>query len=59
MVSHIVLGFEIFKNKQTKYENDNFKWNKVENLVIKQGRIGNDSFVMVIRNYHFRSVHLR
>jgi hypothetical protein len=46
-------------SKQTKYENDHFKWNKVENLVIKRGIIGNDSFVMVIRNHRLRSVYLR
>ncbi len=46
-------------SKQTKYENNHFKWNKVENLVIKQGIIGNDSFVMVICNNCLRSVYLQ
>jgi len=41
----LYLGKQRMANKQTDHENNHFQWNKVKNLVIKQGIIGNDRFV--------------
>ena len=42
---NLYFGKRRMANQWTDYENNHFQQNKVENLVIKQGIIGNDKFV--------------